>query len=111
MSVILEMFWVSVYIGSLNLSFFFGLMSSSGGILGSTSDVVDCNGCGSSVCFSVDVAFLIDGLSFSDLVGFLPGSYSCPMMDVKKNFFLSTWNKSATLVCKAVNFVHNLFWR
>ena len=53
-------------------------MSSSGGISGSTSDVVDCDGCGSSVCFPVDVSFLGDGLSFSDLVGFLPGSYLHP---------------------------------
>ena len=79
------------------------MMSSSGGILGSTSDVGDCDGCGSSVCFSVDV-------SFSDLVDFLPGLYSHPMMDVK-NFFLSTWNKSAISVCEALNFVHILFWR
>ena len=62
-------------------------MSSSGGISGSTSVVVDCDGCGSSVCFSVDVSFLVgDVLSFSDLVGFLLGSYSHPVMDVK-NFF------------------------
>ena len=85
-------------------------MSSSGGILGSTSDIFDCDGCGSSVCFSVNVAFLGDGLNFSDLVGFLPGLYLHPMMDVK-NFFLSTWNKLATSVCEAVNFVHILFWR
>ena len=83
-------------------------MSSSGGISGSISDVVDGDGCGSSVCFSVNVAFLGDGLSFSDLVGFLPGSYSHPVMDVE-NFFLSTWNKLATSVCEAVNFVHILF--
>ena len=62
-------------------------MSSSGGISGSTSVVVDCDGCDSSVCFSVDVSFLVgDVLSFSDLVGFLPGLYLHPMMDVK-NFF------------------------
>ena len=59
-------------------------MSSSGGISGSTSDVVDSDGCGSSVCFSVDVSFLGDDLSFSDLVGFLPGLYLHPVMDVKK---------------------------
>ena len=75
---------------SLNLNFFFGLMSSNGGILGSTSVVVGWDGCGSSVCFSVDVPFLVgDVLSLSDLAGFLPGSYSHPVMDVK-NFFLST---------------------
>ena len=85
-------------------------MSSSGGILGSTSDVVDCDGCSSSVCFSVDVSFLGDVLSFSDLVGFLPGLYLHPVMDVK-NFFLLTWNKSAISVCEALNFVHILFWR
>ena len=48
------------------------------------SDVVDCEGCGSSVSFSADVAFFGDGLSFSDLVGFLPGSYLHPVMDVEK---------------------------
>ena len=68
------------------MSFFFGLMSSSGGILGSISDVADCDGCGSSVCLSVEVAFLGDGLSFSDLVGFLPGLYLRPVMDVKTSF-------------------------
>ena len=64
-------------------------MSSSGGISGSISDVVDCDGFGSSVCFPVNVAFLGDVLSFSDLVGFLPGSYLHPVMDVKKNFSLN----------------------
>ena len=65
-------------------------MSSSGGILGSTSVVVvGWDGCGSSVCFSVDVSFLVgDVFSFSDLVGFLPGSYSHPMTNVKKLFSL-----------------------
>ena len=85
-------------------------MSSSGGISGSISDVVDCDGCGSSVSFSVDVGFFIDSLSFSDLVGFLPGLYLHPVMDVE-NFFLLTWNKSATSVCEALNFVHILFQR
>ena len=57
-------------------------MSSNGGILGSTSVVaVGWDGCGSSICFSVDMSFLVgDVLSFSDLVGFLPGSYSRPVM-------------------------------
>ena len=54
-------------------------MSSNGGISGFTSVVVGWDGCGSSVFFSVDVSFLVgDVLSFSDLVGFLPGLYSCP---------------------------------
>ena len=38
------------------------------------------------------------------------GSYLHPVMDLE-NFFLSTWNKSATSVCEAVNFVHILFQR
>ena len=72
--------------GSLNLNFFFGLMSSIGGISVSTSVVLGWDGCGLSVCCSVDVSFLMgDVLSFSDLVGL----YSHPLMEVK-NFFLST---------------------
>ena len=65
--------------------------SSSGGISGSTSGATgSCNGCGLSVCSVVDLSsLLVDVLSFSDLVGFLPGLYSHPVMDVK-NFFLST---------------------
>ena len=63
-------------------------MSSIGGISVSTSVVLGWDGCGLSVCCSVDVSFLVgDVLSFSDLVGFLPGLYSHPVMDVK-NFFL-----------------------
>ena len=73
------------------MNFFFGLISSNGGILGSTSVVaVGWDGCGSSVCFSVGVSFLVgDVLSFSDLVGFLPGSYLCPVMNVKIFFLLT----------------------
>ena len=79
-------------------------MSSSVGISGSTSVVVGWDGRGSSVCFSVDVSFFMgDVLSFSDLVCFLPGSYSHPVMDVK--------NRSAISVYEALNFVHILFWR
>ena len=63
-------------------------MSSNGGISGFTSlVVVGWDGCGLFAGFSVDLSFLVgDVLSFSDLVGFLPGSYSHPVMDVK-NFF------------------------
>ena len=46
--------------GSLNLNFFFGWMSSSGGILESTSVAAGCwDGCSSSACISADLSFLV----------------------------------------------------
>ena len=100
-------FGFTVDAGFLNLNFFWGVSTScSGGISGSTSGATGgCDGCGSSVCSVVDLSFLlVDVLSFSDMVGLLPGLYSCPMMDVK-NFFLLTWNKSEISVCRTLNFV------
>ena len=87
--------------GGLNLNFFLGrLMSCSGGISGSTSEAA-----GASFCSSFGLSSLAgDVLSFSDLVGFFPGLYSHPMMDVK-NFFLLTWNKLAISFCEVVNLV------
>ena len=65
-------------------------MSSNGDISGSTSVAAGCwDGSSSSACFSV-LSFLVgDVLSFSDLVGFLPGLYLCPAMDVKNLFLLT----------------------
>ena len=86
------MFFFKNYLGkcfeseSLNLNFFLGLMSSNGGISGSTSVVAVCSGWGSSCS---DMVFPLDvsaSLVFSALVCFLPGSYSRPVILVK-NFF------------------------
>ena len=60
--------------------------------------------------FSVGLSSLaVDVLTFLDFGGFFPALYSHPMMDVK-DFFLSTWNKSAISFCKAINLVHMHLW-
>ena len=83
----------------MNLNFFLGWSASSqGGMLGSTSEA-GWNGCMSFCSFTGAGIFC-----FSALVGFLLGSYSLPVIDVK-NFFLSTWNKSAMSNWDVVNFV------
>ena len=107
-----ELIWkmfVGVESGSLNLNFFFGLMSSSGDILGSTS--VAAVGWGSScpgVVEGVDdeadvvdgVADVVDGVTFAatcaafpTLVSFCPGSYHFPVSP-SYNFLGVTWNSS-----------------
>ena len=97
--------------GSLNMNFFFDLMSSKGGISGSTS--VSAIGC----CFFVSyvdgvegVADVVDGVegvadvmddvtfaascaAFSTLVSFCPGSYHFPVSP-SCNFLGVTWNCS-----------------
>ena len=91
------MFWNWIF----KLNFFFGLMSSNGGISGSTS--ISAVGCCSSVS-CVDgvegVADVVDGITFpashaafSALVGFCPGSYRFPVSP-SYNFLGATWNCS-----------------
>ena len=95
--------------GSLNLNFFFGLMSSNGSISGSTSVAAVgwgsfCSGVVKGIDDETDgvdgVADVVDGVTFaashaafSALVSFCPGSYYFPVSP-SYNFLGVTWNCS-----------------
>ena len=93
--------------GALNLNFFFGVISSSGGISGSISAVGWGSSCPGVVEGVDDVADVVDGVAdvvdgvtfvashaaFSALVSFCPGSY-CFHVSPSYNFLGATWNSS-----------------
>ena len=94
-------------------------MSSSGGILGSTSAAGWCFSCSGVVVKADDVADVVDGVTFaasraafSALVSFCPGSYHFPVSP-SYNFLGVTWNCSEMIEVLSLllnNSLHRTVW-